>query len=81
MNGAISSPVPFGGGSYADAIRDAGLAWIQSRVSSAFRRWVLCGQRETMNVIIPVPDKSPVPFGGGSYADIELEGKTPTIVE
>ncbi len=91
----FTSPVPFGGGSYADARRSkvslstmagslqclsavgpmrtimtaASSLSARGKVSSAFRRWVLCGQRHTMDYLTIPLKQSPVPFGGGSYAD------------
>ncbi len=64
------SPVPFGGGSYADEITGLKGAALKKAVSSAFRRWVLCGPAEAVRSVMSTSDESPVPFGGGSYADL-----------
>ncbi len=64
------SPVPFGGGSYADGLEAAMVGVAAKGVSSAFRRWVLCGPLYGSEIKRVYDRVSPVPFGGGSYADL-----------
>ncbi len=47
-------------------------------VSSAFRRWVLCGHDGKDKAMIPHVEVSPVPFGGGSYADWPTVATSPS---